>query len=213
MTRDRILIGDDHALLIESIRRILETEFEFMGAATDGETLVSEALRLKPDIVLTDVSMPLLNGIEAVRRIKKALPEVKIAFLTMHADFTYLGDAFRVGALGYILKGSTGSALLKAVHEVAHGRVYVAPELTVGIDDPRMRHAIEHGMVAELTARQREILRLIAAGCANHEISAALKITAATVRFHRSAIQRKLGISGTVALTRYTLSHSDFISN
>lgn len=207
MRRDRVLLGDDHALLIEGLRRILETEFEFMGAATDGETLVSEALRLKPDIVLTDVSMPLLNGIEAARQIKEALPEVKIAFLTMHADFTYLGDAFRLGASGYILKGSTGRALLKAVHEVAQGRTYVAPELTRSIDDPRLRWAIEHGLVAELTARQREILWLIATGRSNNEISAALKITGATVRFHRSALQRKLGISGTPALTRYVMAH------
>jgi DNA-binding NarL/FixJ family response regulator len=207
MRRHRVILGDDHALLVAGLRKILEAEFEVAAAVTDGKTLVHEALRLKPDVVLTDISMPLLNGMEAARRIRKALPEVKIAFLTMHADFTYLRDALRLGATGYILKRTAGRELLKAVREVAQGRTYVAPDLTRTIDDPRLRRAIEEGTVAELTARQREILWLVATGRSNGEVGAALKISARTVRFHRSGIERKLGISGTAALTRYTLSH------
>jgi DNA-binding NarL/FixJ family response regulator len=207
MRHYRVLLGDDHTLLVAGLRKILEAEFEVVAAVTDGTTLVNEALRLKPDVVLADISMPLLNGMEAARRIRKSLPEVKIAFLTMHVDFTYLRDAFRLGATGYILKRTAGTELLKAVHEVAQGRTYVAPDLTQTIADPRLRHAIERGKVAELTARQGEILWLIATGRSNGEIGAALNITARTVRFHRSGIERKLGISGTAALTRYTLSH------
>ena len=208
MRRYRVLLGDDHALLAAGLRKILEAEFEVVAAVTDGKKLVNEALRLRPDVVLADISMPLLNGIEAARRIRKALPEVKIAFLTMHADFTYLRDAFRLGASGYILKRTAGKELLKAVHEVAQGRIYVAPDLTQAIENPRLRRAIEQGTVAELTARQGEILFLVATGRSNKEIGATLKITARTVRFHRSGIEQKLGISGTAALTRYAMSHA-----
>jgi DNA-binding NarL/FixJ family response regulator len=205
--RYRVLLGDDHTLLVVGLRKILEAEFEVVATVTDGNTLVNEALRLKPDVVLADISMPLLNGIEAARRIRRSLPEVKIAFLTMHADLTYLRDAFRLGATGYILKRTAGTELLKAVHDVAHGRTYVAPDLTQTIADPRLRHAIAQGKIAELTARQSEILCLVAQGRSHAEIGAALNISARTVRFHRSAIERKLGVFGTAALTRYTLSH------
>ena len=207
MRRGRVLLGDDHALVIEGFRRILEGEFDVIGAAEDGKALVSEALRLKPDVILIDISLPLLNGLEAARRIRKDLPEAKIVFLTMHADLSYLRDAFRLGASGYILKNSAGKELLKAVRDVLAGRTYLAPELAKAIPDPRLRQDFEEGRIPGLTARQVEVLRLIGSGQTNDDIAASLGITVRTVRFHRSEIERKLGISGTPALTQYAIVH------
>jgi DNA-binding NarL/FixJ family response regulator len=207
LRRGRLLLGDDHTLVIEGFRRILEAEYDVVGAAGDGETLVSEALRLKPDLVLIDISLPLLNGLQAARMIRKDLPKAKIVFLTMHADLTYLRDALHLGASGYLLKRSAGKELLQAVGEVLAGRSYVTPELTRTIPDPLLRKAFEQGRVPDLTGRQVEVLRLIATGRSHAEIASALDITARTVRFHRAEITRKLGISGTAALTRYAIEH------
>ena len=207
MQSRRVLLGDDHALVIEGFRRILQTEFEVVGAAEDGKTLVSDALRLKPDVILIDISLPVLNGIEAARLIRKDWPGAKIIFVTMHADLTYLRDAFRLGASGYLLKQSAGKDLLTAVREVLAGNTYLGPGISKLLPDPQLRRAIEQGQVPDLTARQIEVIRLIGSGQANDEIAAALDITIRTVRFHRSEIARKLGITGTPALTQYALGH------
>jgi DNA-binding NarL/FixJ family response regulator len=200
-------VGDDHALVGEAIRKILEPEFDVVAVAVDGNALVSEAIRLKPDAVLVDISMPLVNGLEAARRIKRELPETKILFLTMHPDLSYIRDAMNLGASGYILKRSAGSELVTALRTVLRGKTYVAPELLAAIKDPKLRKAVERGRVPVLTERQREILRLIAAGKSNTEMAAALSIAANTVRFHRSTIARKLGIFTTAELTRYAIEH------
>jgi DNA-binding NarL/FixJ family response regulator len=200
-------VGDDHALVGEAIRKILEPEFDVVAVAVDGNALVSEAIRLKPDAVLVDISMPLVNGLEAARRIKRELPETKILFLTMHPDLSYIRDAMNLGASGYILKRSAGSELVTALRTVLRGKTYVAPELLAAIKDPKLRKAVERGRVPVLTERQREILRLIAAGKSNTEMAAALSIAANTVRFHRGTIARKLGIFTTAELTRYAIEH------
>ncbi len=200
MQSTRVLLADDHALVVEGFRRILEAEFDVVGAAEDGITLVSDALRLKPDVVLIDISLPLLNGIEAARQIRKNLPEAKIVFVTMHADLSYLRDALRLGASGYLLKQSAGKELLKAVREALAGKTYLGPGISGMLRDPQ-------GQILDLTARQIEVLRLIAGGQANDEIAASLDITIRTVRFHRAEIARKLGISGTPALTQYAMAH------
>jgi DNA-binding NarL/FixJ family response regulator len=201
------VIGDDHTLVVEGLCRLLEAAFDVVGTAGDGESLVREALRLRPDAVLVDISLPLLNGIEAARLIKRALPEVKIIFLTMHADLTYLRDAVRLGASAYVLKRSAGKELLKALREALQGRVYVTPYLTSLVQDPKLRKALERGQVRALTARQRDILRLIASGHSNSEIAALLKVTVRTVRLHRSVIVRKLAVSTTAEMTRYAIEH------
>jgi DNA-binding NarL/FixJ family response regulator len=207
MRRVRLLLGDAHTLVLEGLRKILEPEFLVVGTAADGRALITEALRLKPDVVLAEVSLPLLNGIEAAQRIKRRLPGVKIVFLTMHADLMYLRDALRIGTSGYILKSSAGKELMQAVHEVLRGRIYVTPELTRAVVDPRLKKAIERGRVPALTPRQRQILRLVAGGRSDREIAGILKITVKTVRFHRSALARKLGTTSTAAMTRYAIRH------
>jgi len=207
MKRARLLLADDHTLVMEGFRRILESEFDIVGAVEDGKTLVSEASRLKPEVILVDISLPGLNGMEAARQIKRNLPKAKIVFLTMHADLTYLRDAMRLEASGYLLKSSAGRELLKAVREVLAGQTYFAPELANAIPEPKLKQAGQRGVVPDLTARQVEVLRLIGEGLTNDDIAGALDITERTVRFHRSEIARKLGISGTPALTQYAVIH------
>jgi DNA-binding NarL/FixJ family response regulator len=205
--RGSVLLADDHALVAEGLRRILETEFEIAGMVADGKTLVEESLRLKPDVILVDISLPVVNGIEAARQIMTQLPGAKIVFLTMHSDLTYLRLALGTGASGYVLKQSGAKELLTAVREVLAGRKYVSAELADNIPDPQLKREFEPGTASDLTARQREILSLIARGRSNSEIAAELNITIRTVRFHRAEISRKLGVSGTAALTRYAIAH------
>jgi DNA-binding NarL/FixJ family response regulator len=207
MRRGRLLLADDHTLVMEGFRRILESEFDIVGAVEDGKTLVSEASRLKPDLILVDISLPGVNGLEAARQIKRNLPQAKIVFLTMHADLTYLRDAMRLGASGYLLKSSAGRELLNAVREVLAGKTYFAPELANTMPQPKLRPARDRDVDPDLTARQVEVLRLIGEGQTNDDIAATLDITERTVRFHRSEIARKLGISGTPALTQYAVVH------
>jgi len=210
MPRARVLLGDDHGLVVEAFRKILEPEFDVVGVAADGAALVGEALRLKPDAVLVDISMPLVNGLEAARRIKRELPQTKILFLTMHSDRSYLRDAMKLGASGYILKRAAGNELVTAVRTVLRGKTYVAPELLEAIEDPKLRQALELGSVPVLTKRQGEILRLIAGGKSNTEIAATLNVTVSTIRFHRTITMRKVGIFTTAGLTRYAIEHGIF---
>jgi DNA-binding NarL/FixJ family response regulator len=205
--RARVLLGDDHALVAEALRRILEPEFDVVAVAADGSAVVREAVRLKPDAVLIDISMPLVNGLEAARRIKRAIPETKILFLTMHLDLSYVRDAMKLGASGYLLKRAAGNELVSALHAILRGRTYIAPELLAAIKDPSLQKAMASGRVPALTERQREILGLIASGKSNKEIAAILRVTDGTVRFHRTTIGRKLGISTTAELARYAIEH------
>ena len=207
MPRGRVLIGDDHVLVVEGFRRILEAAFDVVGTAADGPTLVSEALRLQPDVILIDISLPVMNGIEAARQIKRDLPAAKLIFLTMHSDLTYLRDALNLGASGYLLKSAAGKELVNAVREVLAGRKYVTPEITRTIPDLRLRKSLKRGRLPGLTPRQQQILKLVASGRSNTEIAAALGLTVRTIRFHRAEITQKLGISGTTALTKYAITH------
>jgi DNA-binding NarL/FixJ family response regulator len=191
----------------EALRKILESEFEVVGAVADGKTLLNEAIRLKPDAVLVDISMPVLNGLEAARRIRRQLPQTKILFLTMHPDLSYLRDAMRLGASGYVLKRSASRELVTAVRTALRGKTYLATELLEAIKDPKLRKALASGRVRALTGRQHEILRLIAVGKSNKEIANILGVTGGTVRFHRTAIAQKLGISSTAQLTQYAIEH------
>lgn len=201
------MIGDDHAMVAEGFRGILEEHFEVVAVVSDGQSLVEEALSSRPDVVLVDISMPIVDGLEAARVIRQQLPETKIIFLTMHADLSYLRDALALGASGYLLKHAAGRELMVAVRDVVMGRIFVSPELTRTITDPRLRKAIEEGTIPPLTGRQAQIIRLIASGLSNSEVASELEITTRTVQFHRGEIAKKLGITGTAALTRYALKH------
>jgi DNA-binding NarL/FixJ family response regulator len=204
MRRIRILLADDHPLTLEGIRSFLEPHFLSVGTVTDGRSLVEEAIRTKPDMIVLDITMPLLNGVDAAIQIRKVLPAVKLLFITMHSDPAYLEAALNAGATGYILKSAVGEELLDAVRSVQEGRIYVSPGLSTEqlerFSDPR-RAAVS----LRLSSRERETLQLIAEGKATKEIAFILDISVKTVAFHRENIKRKLGLKTTAELTRHAI--------
>lgn len=207
MPRPRVLLGDDHALILEGMRSILSTKFEVAGAETNGRDLVSAADRLKPDAVLLDISMPILNGIEAGRQIKQSLPTTKIIFVTQMADPAYVRAAFQVGGSAYVLKQSISTEIVTAVEQALTGYYYFSPALRSGSPqtffDPAMNPAELFGI--NLTTRQREVLQLIAEGKSNKEIAALLQISVKTVEFHKAGLMDHLGMRTTAELTRYAI--------
>jgi DNA-binding NarL/FixJ family response regulator len=206
MKRGRILLADDHALILEGFRTILGPHYDIVGAVTDGLSLIEAALKSKPDLIILDVTMPLLNGIKAAGQIRKKLPGMKFLFVTMHSSPAYLQAAFNVGATGFVLKSSSREELLDAVEKVMKGRVYTTPgvggESLEQFRDPIGKHAVNAKF---LTAREWEILQLVAQGHSNKETGYLLQISAKTVAFHRENIKNKLGLRSTAELTQYAI--------
>lgn len=201
MKRTRVLLADDHPLTLEGLRAFLEPNVESVGTVTDGRALVAEALRLKPDLIILDITMPLLNGIDAAQQIKRSLPGVKLVFVTMHASPAYLEAALNAGATGYVLKSAAREELLEAIQKVMGGELYVTPSLSTEHLE-RFRDPFRAAATIHLSPREREILQLIAEGRANKEIAFVAGISVKTVAFHRENIKRKLGLRSTAELTR-----------
>jgi DNA-binding NarL/FixJ family response regulator len=205
MKRGRILLADDHALILEGFRTILGPHYDIVGTVTDGISLVDVALESKPDLIILDVTMPLLNGIKAAGQIRKKLPGVKFLFVTMHSSPAYLQAAFKVGATGFVLKSSAREEILDAVEKVMKGRVYITP----GVGGESLKQFPDLGKPAvnakSLTAREWEILQLVAQGHSNKETGYLLQISAKTVAFHRENIKNKLGLRSTAELTQYAI--------
>jgi DNA-binding NarL/FixJ family response regulator len=203
MKRSRVLLADDHVLILEGLRKILEPYHEVVGAVSDGRSLVDSALRLKPDLIVLDVTMPFLTGVDAARQIHKRLPRTKLLFLTVHANPAYLREAWSAGATGYILKSSTREQILDAVTKALAGQSYISPGI-VGEDFDLARWRGEKGAesAAALTSREKQILRTLAEGRTAKEVGAALGISHKTVAFHRNNVKRKLGVRKTVELIR-----------
>lgn len=204
--RPRVLLADDHMLVIDGLRRILEPECEVVGAVEDGRSLLKAAEQLKPDIVLLDISMPLLNGVEAARRLRKTVPAAKLIFVTMHADATYVTGAFRAGASGYVLKRCASMELVSAIQEVLKGRTYITPLIRRDVLDDAPGSPVGE-ISGELTERQREVVQLVAEGHPLKEIASILHISRKTVAFHKSNVMRRLGVRSTAELTKYALEH------
>jgi DNA-binding NarL/FixJ family response regulator len=207
--RARVLLGDDHTLVMEGVRRLLEPDFDVVGTAGDGRALVAAAQQLQPDIVLLDIGLPLLNGIEAARQIREVARNSKIVFLTQHSDNAYVQEAFLVGASAYVLKQAAASELKRALDEVLLGRFYfsesvVPPDISSRFD-PNTNPSELFGKT--LTPRQREVLQLLAEGKTSKEIGHVLGISVKTVEFHRAAIMDALGLRSTAELTRYAIEH------
>ena len=205
MTKPRILMADDHALMLDGLRKLLQDEFTIVGAVSDGRALIATASTLQADVILVDISMPLLNGIDAIRRLREMAPESRIVVLTMHADSTYAVEAFGAGARAYVLKQSAATDLVHALRAVLAGRHYVAPSLQASVLTtsglPRIPRA------GQLTPRQREVLQLVAEGRSVKEIAAVLGVSLKTVEFHKGRIMDQLGLRTTADLTRYALAH------
>jgi DNA-binding NarL/FixJ family response regulator len=207
MKRLRILLADDHAVVIEGLRRILDRpEFEVVGVASDGRALLQAAVRLQPDVIITDVAMPLLNGIDAAREIHKQSPTPKIIFLTMHPEAVYATAALAAGASGYLLKSGAGEELISAIRDALEGRTYISKTIAKSVKRAReVRPANDGSTIDGLTRRQREVLQLLAEGRQAKEIAVVLNVSPKTVEFHKYRIMDLLGVRTVADLTRYAL--------
>jgi len=207
--KKRVLLADDHALMIEGLSRLLADEFEVVGTAANGRVLVEEACRLVPDVVVADIGMPELNGIEATRRLNRTLPSVKIVIVTQQLDPAYLRAAFNAGASAYVSKQSASTELITAIRLALNHRFYVTPHAGGDVaDHARFQSHVNPSEMfgGSLTPRQREVLQLVAEGKTSKEISVVLGISPKTVEYHRNCIMDQLGVRSTAELTRYAVS-------
>lgn len=206
----RILIGDDHTLFRHGLRRILEehSEYTVVAEADEGRSAVRQAVALRPDVAILDISMPLLNGIDAARQIARRADGVRVLMLSMHADESYVTRALNAGATGYLLKDSAGEDLMGAVAAVAEGRSFFSPAVSRLMLDDYVRRAAS-GRVTDryegLSDREREILQLVAEGRSNREVAELLTISVATVETHRARIMQKLNLHNTAELVLFAV--------
>jgi DNA-binding NarL/FixJ family response regulator len=200
-----VLIADDHTFVAEACVKLLEPEFEVVGIVADGQALLEKAPDLKPDIIVLDVGMPLLNGLEAGKRIKSLVRPVKIVYLTMNNDLGIAAEAFRHGASGYLLKTSAASELASAIREVLKGKLYVSPLITTDVDTFFLEIRVSHMGQETLTNRQREVLQLLAEGRSMKEVAYILKLTPRTVAFHKYKIMELLRLKTNADLVQYAI--------
>jgi DNA-binding NarL/FixJ family response regulator len=206
LKRITVLLADDHDMLMDGLGHMLGRDFEVVGVARDGRTMVEMAKEKRPDVIVTDISMPNLNGIEAARILRQGIPSIKILFLTMHSDFPLVEEAFRAGASGFVLKTCDMSELAKAIHSLANGSTYVTPQLAEDLiailttTDPK-----KPSRGTPLTSRQREVLQLLAEGKTMKEAAALMGISTRTAESHKYEIMRQLGLKSTAALIRYAI--------
>ncbi len=202
----RVLLGDDHALILDGLRAALQQQYEIVGLAKDGRALLTAAERLKPDLVVLDISMPLLNGFESAKQIKKILPSAKLIFLSQHLNPAYLKQALRLGASGYVLKSGATEELQQAISAVLRGKTYITPAFGEEVIARLWNRSGEINKESEdLTDRQREILQLIIEGRGNKEIADILHLSVKTIEFHRARIMLKLGVKTVAELTKAAL--------
>lgn len=208
MKRPRILMADDHAIVLAGLRKLVEAEGEVVGMVEDGRTLVDVAQQLRPDIVLLDISMPLLNGLDAARQLTKLVPESKLIFLTMHATPTYATEAFKAGAAGYLIKRSAAVELKQAIQAVMRGQHYMTPLITKDVLAATLSPEGQPSkpLVTSLTQRQREVLQLVAEGKGTKAIASLLNISVKTVEFHKFRIMGELNLHSTAELIKYAIA-------
>lgn len=202
--RPQVLIADDHGIFLAGLRHILEPKYEVVEAVADGRALVQAAEQWRPDVIIADVSMPLLNGIDAVRTIKKSNGDIRVIFLTMHPDVTYATEAIDAGALGYVLKHAVTSELLEALDRVLAGKRYISPPLADRVERSltELASGRRRNFVVRLTPRQREVLQLVAEGRSAKEIADILSISPRTADFHKQALRKQLGVDSTAELVQ-----------
>lgn len=203
MLRPRVLLADDHKLLLEAFQRLLEPEFEVVGTVTDGRALLTMAPALQPDVIVVDISMPRLNGLEAGRRLKQLLPGVKLVFLTMNQEVALAAEAFHLGASAFVLKSSAASELRRAIQLALRGKTYLTPLL--GEQKPEELIRRRRRDAFDLTARQREILQLLAEGYAMKQVASALNLTPRTVAYHKYRLMELLHLKTSAELIQYAI--------
>jgi DNA-binding NarL/FixJ family response regulator len=202
-TGPRLLIADDHAMFAETLRAYLEKTYTVLGVVLDGRAMVAEAMRLRPDAIVVDVGMPLLNGLDASREIKKRVPNIKFIFLTMRDDPNLAAAALELGAIGFVLKHSAGQELLKAIDQVLHYKPYLTPKLRA--EDWAATKVRARQYSKEMTPRQRDIVQLYAEGRSIKEIAGILDLSEKTVEFHKHHIQESFGLRSNAALVLFAL--------
>jgi DNA-binding NarL/FixJ family response regulator len=205
MAFSRVMLAEDHTILVEAFRKLLEPHFEIVGTVSDGLALLEAAAQAKPEVIVIDIAMPLLNGLEAGIRLKKQMPAVKMIFLTMNEDPDLAVEAMRSGASGYLLKRSAASELIRAIHLSLKGKTYITPLIARGmqnafINDP---HPKKHAKV--LTPRQREVVQLLAEGKSMKEAAGMLNVTPRTVAFHKYRVMHELHLETTAELIQYAI--------
>jgi DNA-binding NarL/FixJ family response regulator len=205
--RPRILLADDHTMLLGAFRRLLEPRCEIVGTAGDGRALLELAANTRPEIIILDVSMPRLNGMDAAAQLRHRMPEVKLIFLTVNEDPDLAAEAIRLGASGYLLKSSATGELFTAIEHAVAGKTYITPLVTRGVPLAVFLRNAAKPQVEKLTARQREVLQLLAEGRAMKEIADLLQITTRTVAFHKYTIMEQLGLKTNTELVQYSVEH------
>jgi DNA-binding NarL/FixJ family response regulator len=207
MAKPRLLLADDHELLLDGLRRLLEPEFELIGVVGDGRAAVAAYEQHRPDALLLDIGMPGLNGIEAARQVKRSFPDARVIFVTMQTDRVYVEEAFRAGASGYVVKQAAAGELLDAIKTVLRGRRYLSPRLAATMETEALESSADPtaSFGSKLTPRQREVLQLVAEGKSMKEIARILDISVRTVEFHKNGLIQQLGLRTVAELTRYAL--------
>jgi DNA-binding NarL/FixJ family response regulator len=206
MNRPRVLLADDHRVLAEGLKSLLQPHFEVVGILSDGRELVAAAKSLDPDVVVLDISMPSLNGIDAARQLRSAGCRAKVVFLTMHREVTYATQAIEAGAAGFVLKHSAAAELVMAIQEALKGGTYISPQIAAELlDSFRRRAPAGVEALGELTPRQREVLQLVAEGRSAKEIAALLHISRRTAEYHKARVMESLGVQNMAELIQYAI--------
>lgn len=207
MRRTRVLLADDHQMLLDALKELLEPKYEVVGLVSDGRAVLKVAEKLGPDIIVLDIAMPQLNGLDAGRRLKQSMPGVKLIFMTMNEDPYLVGEAFRAGASAYLLKQAAGLELDEAIQEVLKGGSYVTPSAAKGLDNISLREPKNREVAPEPTARQREVIQLLAEGRTMKEIARLLYITPRTVAAHKYAVMELLQLKTSAEVVQYAIKH------
>jgi DNA-binding NarL/FixJ family response regulator len=203
--RPRILLADDHQMLVDALTRVLEPRFEVVGTVSDGRELLKAAAMLQPDVIVLDIAMPQLNGLDAARHLKPTMPKVKLIFMTMNEEPELVGEAFRAGASAFLLKQAAAFELTDAIDQVLKGRSYVTPSAAKGQAKIALREPKSREHAAEPTPRQREVIQLLAEGCSMKEVASILQITKRTVAAHKYAVMDLLQLKTNADLVQYAI--------
>lgn len=206
MLRTRVILADDHRLITDALKSLLDPLFEVVGTFADGHALVEGAVALKPDVIVLDVGMPLLNGLSAGQKLKELMPGVKLVYLTMNQDQDLVAEAFRLGANGYLVKSSAAADLITAIRTVARGGSYVTPAMTEDVVGSCVKHFKNLKSTSHLTVRQKEVLQLLAEGLSMKEAAFILNVSPRTVAFHKYTMMEHLRIRTSAELVQYAMN-------
>jgi len=205
MPKPRLILADDHTIIVEAFRKLLEPEYEIVAAVSDGRALLETAPKIKPDVIVVDIGMPLMNGLEAGVRLRELMPTAKVIFLTMNEDPDLAVEAMRCGASGYLLKSSAASELTHAIQRALKGQTYVTPQIARGMQKAFIKNPQATMHAKNLTPRQREVVQLLAEGRSMKEVASVLNVTPRTVAFHKYRVMQDLGIRTNAELIQFAI--------